>query len=79
MWTMVIFRGRKIDVGYGPADSMKMQFHYDCKNILKKEIAVVVYEHNGDVQTSKVFENKKWEPVPPDTPDKTNWQIACSK
>lgn len=78
MWTLQQYK-TPADIGLGPVELVKSQFSFDCKNSLIKQLAIVVYKLNGDVQLSKVFDNKDWEPVIPGTPMMDDWKTACGK
>lgn len=78
MWTLQQFK-TPVDVGLGPAEIIKGHFAFDCKNSQIKHLAIVVYNLDGGVQLSKVFDNKNWEPIVPGTPMMDDFKVVCGK
>lgn len=75
MWDL---RDRKTMEGYG---SIKSQFEYDCAEDRQRKLASLML--SGHMGRGKVIVNSldegKWNPIVPDSVNKTLWKYACDK
>jgi hypothetical protein len=82
MWQLADFKNVQTDnFSFAPYLSVKGQREYDCTEERHRTLTATWFSGNMGHGTIVEFDSdeKKWQPVPPESVNQIMWRLACGK